>query len=113
MNVYGIGAAAAPVLRPQEAQRTGHEPERVAPAALSSAASVRGSAGGLLAPREPAIPLDAPAGTDPELWKVLTAEERSFFMRMSSAGPLTYGPQLHVDSSPALPVRGGRLDVLA
>jgi hypothetical protein len=113
MNVYGIGAATAPLLRPQETQRTRPDQERIANPAGPSAAALRVSAGGLLAPRERAIPTDAPAGTDPELWKVLTAEERSFFMRMSSAGPLTYGPQPSVASSPALPVRGGRLDVRA
>jgi hypothetical protein len=38
-----------------------------------------------------ALSVEAPAGTDPELWSVLTADERSFFAKASALGPLTYG----------------------
>ncbi|MEK9502497.1 hypothetical protein [Gaopeijia maritima] len=55
---------------------------------------------------------DVPPGTDPELWAVLTTEERSHFARLRSMGPLTYntassaGPQ-----QPTQARRGVRLDV--
>jgi hypothetical protein len=60
-----------------------------------------------------AVPVEAPPGTDPALWSVLTAEERAFFARAASSGPLTYTKmmgQLNAPAAPALP-RGGRMDV--
>ena len=51
-----------------------------------------------------------PEGVDPALWSVLTAEERSFFARSRSMGPLTYGPS-STPRSEAPPVMGGRVDV--
>jgi hypothetical protein len=59
------------------------------------------------------VPSDAPPGTDPALWSVLTTEERTFFARTASLGPLTYG-KIKSATLPAPPaVRGGRLDVRA
>ena len=55
-----------------------------------------------------AVPTEAPAGTDPVLWSVLTSEERSFFARARSMGQLTYGPGTR--SHGGLPT-GGRIDV--
>src|SRR5579871_2233675 len=57
-----------------------------------------------------------PAGTDPELWSVLTNEERNFFANHSSSGPLTYSKVMmpNRQSSSAIPaVRGGRVDIRA
>jgi hypothetical protein len=54
------------------------------------------------------VPAQAPPGTDPVLWGVLTAEERHYFARMQSTGPLTYGPR-SANVPPGL-VRGGRID---
>lgn len=59
------------------------------------------------------VPAEAPPGTDPALWSVLTAEERSFFARAVTNGPLTYTRmmnQLHAPAAATLP-RGGRMDV--
>jgi hypothetical protein len=115
MNVNGIGGMAAQILRPQESARPVVDQER-APAAATPAPNLiptpaRVAASGLLAPRQGAIAAEAPAGTDPELWKVLTTEERSYFTRMGSAGPLTYGRQASASRPQAPLVRGGRLDV--
>ena len=55
------------------------------------------------------VPAEAPLGTDPMLWSVLTAEERSFFARARSMGQITYGPGSRA-SDAGIP-RGGRLDV--
>ena len=59
------------------------------------------------------VPPEAPAGTDPALWSVLTTEERTFFAKTASLGPLTYG-KIKNATMPAPPAaRGGRLDVRA
>ena len=61
----------------------------------------------------PAVPAEAPPGTDPALWSVLTAAERAFFARQASTGPLTYTRmmgQLNAPHASTLP-RGGRVDV--
>lgn len=59
------------------------------------------------------LPVEAPAGTDPELWSVLSAEERSFFAKVGSMGPLTYGHLLNSARTDQPVMRGGRLDVKA
>lgn len=51
-----------------------------------------------------------PAGVDPELWSVLTGEERQFFSVSAEMGPVTYGREHTARHETALP-RGGRLDV--
>ncbi len=59
------------------------------------------------------VPVDAPAGTDPALWSVLTNDERNFFAKSATLGPLTYG-RIKAVSHPTPPsVRGVRLDVRA
>ena len=64
------------------------------------------------APGAAAVPTQAPAGTDPELWNVLSAEERVFFAKLGAMGPLTYGRVLSQAQQPSAPsARGGRLDV--
>lgn len=59
------------------------------------------------------VPAEAPPGTDPVLWSVLTSEERAFFAKSSAQGPLTYtkmmAPQAPA-AAPAMP-RGSRMDV--
>jgi len=57
------------------------------------------------------LPAEPPVGTDPELWSVLSSEERVFFAKVGAMGPLTYGrvsTEMRAESS--IP-RGGRLDV--
>ncbi|MDB4917293.1 MAG: hypothetical protein JWM95_4937 [Gemmatimonadetes bacterium] len=58
------------------------------------------------------LPVEAPAGTDPDLWKVLSASERSFFAKVGAMGPLTYGRVINDSQNTATPaMRGGRLDI--
>lgn len=52
---------------------------------------------------------DPPQGVDPQLWSLLTAEERSYFARARELGPLTYGRQSAATSQTS--IRGARLDV--
>jgi len=59
-----------------------------------------------------AVPTQAPAGTDPALWSVLSADERVFFAKLGAMDPLTYGRVLSQAQQSAVPAaRGGRLDV--
>ncbi len=53
--------------------------------------------------------LRPPKGTDPELWKILTADERAFFAREDAMGPLSYGHR--IATTPSMPARGGRLNL--
>jgi len=66
----------------------------------------------IAAPAQSSLSAAAPAGTDPELWSVLTSEERSFFAKVGSMGPLTYGRMMQTPNAPPT-IRGGRLDVKA
>ena len=60
-----------------------------------------------------AVPTEAPPGTDPALWSVLTSDERNFFAKTAALGPLTYS-RLKAATQPAPPTaRGVRLDVRA
>jgi len=55
------------------------------------------------------VPTEAPPGTDPMLWSVLTAEERTYFARTRALGQITYAPGTGGRNA-GLP-RGGRIDV--
>lgn len=56
----------------------------------------------------------APDGVDQDLWSVLSKEERSFFMKAGSMGPLTYGRMSSSQTPAPTPMlRGGRLDIKA
>jgi hypothetical protein len=58
------------------------------------------------------LPSEAPMGTDPALWSILSGEERAFFAKSGAMGPLTYGRAFTDMKSAQLPAnRGGRLDV--
>ena len=61
-----------------------------------------------------AVPAEPPAGTDPALWNVLTTEERNFFAKTASLGPLTYSRFKEAMTAQTPPAaRGVRLDVRA
>jgi hypothetical protein len=70
------------------------------------------SRGGSLAAEGRAVGEATVEGVDPQLWSLLSGEERAFYLRSSMTGPATYGP---ADSSehaaPSGRRRGGRLDV--
>jgi hypothetical protein len=66
-----------------------------------------------LAPAEASLPVEAPAGTDPALWSVLTSDERAFFAKSAALGPLTYGRIKSELPTSAPASRGARLDVRA
>jgi hypothetical protein len=111
MSIYGIGYPTRPLGNTavrdtaQDRRTTPVAPDHSRPVgtpALNPAATMPATA--------QSQSLEAPAGTDPELWKVLSADERAYFAKVGAMGPLTYGRV--VDSSRNVPsVRGGRLDV--
>ena len=57
---------------------------------------------------------NAPNGVDQDLWSVLSKDERSFFMKAGTMGPLTYGRMSSSQNPTPTPIlRGGRLDIKA
>ncbi|MEW5918334.1 MAG: hypothetical protein AB1762_18165 [Gemmatimonadota bacterium] len=98
----------------------------VRPRSEEGATDVRTPAGGTIPARihpattaRPAVAsnevtVQPPPGTDPELWSILTQEEREHFARLGAMGPLTYGRVLDgLLTAAAVPQRGARLDVRA
>jgi len=90
------------VARPDTASR---------PASLGSLGSLGSAA--LAQPASASLPAEAPAGTDPELWSVLSSDERAFFAKAGALGPLTYGRATMASATAPATARGGRLDVRA
>ncbi len=82
-------------------------PAPVARPALKPQAPIAGGAAQQL------VPADAPPGTDPTLWSVLTADERNFFAKSASLGPLTYSRVKAAGQAAPPSARGVRLDVRA
>lgn len=114
MSLSGISSPlTAPIADPRltrgEDRATTATPQRadaIAPQAAPAAAPVvrQGNA---------STQSEAPAGTDPALWSVLTAEERAFFARTVTNGPLTYSRMTGHTPRPAAAAMptGGRVDV--
>ncbi|MCC6773791.1 MAG: hypothetical protein IT360_21575 [Gemmatimonadaceae bacterium] len=114
MSIHGIRSPyGAPVrpnavpVRPDQsggAQRAGVPAPAAAP--VPSRPASAGAVGG--------VPVQPPQGTDPELWGVLTQDERAYFAKLGAMGPLTYGRVLSGQMPTSAPMaRGGRLDVKA
>ena len=119
MSIHGIRGPYAGGIRPDAptpgrplglpAQGTGSAPRTIVPAPAAVPASKSTTA-----PASAAVTAQPPQGTDPELWSVLTQDERTYFAKLGAMGPLTYGRVLAGQLQPAAPhVRGGRLDVKA
>ena len=54
------------------------------------------------------------SGVDPELWSLLSTEERTWYLRGAISGPATYDPRSAASSGPEQMARlGARLDVRA
>lgn len=111
MNIQGISGYGVPTVLPGTTRTPGPQgPDtgssqgvgttRVAPDPRTTHAVGRAS---------DTVPMDAPPGTDPMLWSVLTTEERSYFARARAMGQVTYGPGSR-SASAGVP-RGGRIDV--
>lgn len=107
-GISGPKPGANPAIDTPAAERA---PER---AALGSPTSARRTVPIGTQPPPRALSAEAPAGVDPELWSVLTTEERTHFAKLAAMGPLTYGRGLSafgVQDAPPPAVRGARLDI--
>jgi hypothetical protein len=113
-----LGATRAEQARTQNAGQIGLDRASVATQQARTAANANA-----LRPQTPiagqgaaqsVVPAEAPAGTDPSFWSVLTTEERNFFAKTANLGPLTYS-RFKAASDPQTPpaARGVRLDVRA
>lgn len=119
MSLYGINPSGSNPSGSNPLRNTTGTPVRpdprsrpAAPAVIAPQQPLKSQAP--IAAATPAVPAEAPNGTDPELWSVLTTEERTFFAKTASMGPLTYGRIKAVMSNAAPPAaRGVRLDVRA
>ena len=119
MSVYGIrpNPLGAPPARVQpQSPRVDRQPTGTpAPAAAPTRAREIATPNGTSAQT---LPVEAPVGTDPELWAVLSADERAYFAKVGAMGPLTYGRvmaggQYTPAANAGAYARGGRLDVKA
>ncbi|GJG86613.1 hypothetical protein tb265_17940 [Gemmatimonadetes bacterium T265] len=122
----GLGSIGRPLTPPAggaAASGTAGTRAGVARPATTPAAASTSRAANPLGAAQASLPAEAPAGTDPDLWSVLTSEERTFFAKSSASGPLTYGrvaagvQALQGNAAAAnafgAAARGGRLDVRA
>jgi len=107
MSIYGINGYIPPRILPGGTRTTGNEGSPASDSKSVGKESPRPAEAAGRTSRS--IPTEAPEGTDPMLWSVLTAEERSFFARARAMGQVTYGPQSG-SASTGVP-RGGRIDV--
>jgi hypothetical protein len=126
MSINGITnppGTLGPLARP-ETSRTGTDRANgnaTAQTHANSQAIANASARSALKPQTPiagasaqsTVPAEAPAGTDPSLWSVLTTEERNFFAKTAAMGPLTYGRIKAATAQTPPAARGVRLDVRA
>jgi hypothetical protein len=109
MSIYGIGSSGVnrpanfPVRDNGGTQRTPAQiPAKLQPPAPQTKSAIAA----------PGLPAEPPPGTDPNLWSILSGEERAFFAKAGAMGPLTYGRAFTEMKSAQMPAnRGGRLDV--
>jgi hypothetical protein len=118
-----LGATRAEQARTQNAGQTGLDRAGVATQQARTGAATAQANANALKPQTPIagqgaaqsiVPAEAPAGTDPSFWSVLTTEERNFFAKTANLGPLTYS-RFKAATDPQTPpaARGVRLDVRA
>jgi len=111
MSVYGIGNSNIPRTPAQPPVRDGARPQiqqPTTPAVIPTAKPIAPFA----IKNAQSVPAEAPEGTDPALWSVLSGEERAFFAKAGAMGPLTYGRAIREMTGVQPPAaRGGRLDV--
>lgn len=119
MNVNGLPSSLQSLLaaREQQAMQRPDAAGTAATQAQRAPAPVAATPKPAAAAATPAaVTAQAPQGTDPELWSVLTSDERAFFSRVVTSGPLTYSKMAAAAANrpTAMPsIRGGRIDIRA
>ena len=112
MSVYGIGNSNIPRTPAQLPVRDSARPQVQQPVVPTAVPTPKPAAANAAAKSAPSVPVEAPEGTDPALWSVLSGEERAFFAKAGAMGPLTYGRAIREMTGTQPPaIRGGRLDV--
>jgi hypothetical protein len=112
MSIYGISNSAINRPTTQFPVRDNTRTQGQAPAVVQQPVATPAKTAAPAKQAQSAVPAEAPAGTDPALWSILSTEERSFFAKSGAMGPLTYGRAFTDMKSSQLPAnRGGRLDV--
>jgi hypothetical protein len=113
MSINGIPGSNIPSLVPSGPNATPSRRAEHRPATAGVPAESRPAGAPAEVARAAAgVPVHAPPGTDPELWSVLSVEERAFFAKVGAMGPLTYGRVLSGQvPTPTHDMRGGRLNV--
>lgn len=119
MNVNGLPSSLQSLLAAQQAAKL-HRDANAAGATQAQNTTSTTSATAAAVQAKPAtvstmMTAQAPEGTDPALWSVLTGEERAFFSRVVTSGPLTYSRMAAATTkAAAMPsIRGGRIDFRA
>ncbi|MFI5309600.1 MAG: hypothetical protein ACHQQ3_00085 [Gemmatimonadales bacterium] len=118
MSITGISSTIRDVIAQRPDQSAAREPDQQQPASAAwrRPVSPKPVAANATAARQVRAALEpqAPEGTDPALWSILTHEERSFFANRASSGPLTYTKVMMPDyarTAAAPAMRGGRVDI--
>ncbi len=106
MTIPPVNAHPLPTAPSAQPRVRGHDVEAGRSAFATRAAPAHEAR---VAGRGDLLSADAPSGTDPMLWSVLTSEERAFFARAHALGGVTYGPGAATRAA-GVP-RGGRVDV--
>lgn len=112
MSIYGISNSTINRPTTQFPVRDNTRPQVPQPAVQPPVATPTKTTTAPAKQAQTSVAAEAPAGTDPALWSILSTEERSFFAKSGAMGPLTYGRAFTDMKSSQLPAnRGGRLDV--
>jgi len=117
MSVTGVNNTLRDLLATRIDQTIGRPVDQQFPSGTAPA-NVAGAPGAAQSAAKPAakslLTPQAPEGTDPALWSILTGEERAYFANHATNGPLTYSKVMmpNRSASSALPAaRGARVDV--
>lgn len=117
MNVNGLPSSLQSLLSAREQLQRPDATSTTATQAQRTAVSTSVQGSKPAAAASPAqLTAQAPEGTDPALWSVLTSDERAFFSRVITSGPLTYSKMAAANTNrpAAMPsIRGGRIDFRA
>ena len=105
-SINGLGGALRGLGHPGLERRPPADEAQRPPASEAGASQAKAATADSAVAESPA------AGVDPELWAMLSSDERVFYLRNAMTGPLTYGPGAPVDASSSPGSRlGGRIDV--